>query len=332
MSHAELTAELARLTAARRVTPDDVRRLRGLVYGDAEASLTEAATLLAIDAGLSERCRPWTDFLAEAVTDLLVRQEMPAGYVTQEKADWLVDHISVDGVVQQDSELHVLVHVLEAADEAPAELAAFALRQVAAAVIHGSGPLACGGRLEPGHVTADEVALIRRILYAGGSEHGLSVSRAEAEVLLAIDAATAEADNDPAWTTLFSNGLAAALMAPRAFTPPPRAEALRQEGWLADTSVNPGRFLGRAFGGGLSFLTGRRGAALEDPFEVRAAEMTRARAEAEVITEAEADWLLEQLPLDRPLSPAAEALLARLKAEAPVMPERLHRLVNARAA
>ncbi|TIX74634.1 MAG: hypothetical protein E5V27_33095, partial [Mesorhizobium sp.] len=101
-------------------------------------------------------------FFVEAVTDFIVHQEKPAGYISQDNADWLVRAISRDGMVDSRTELELLVHVLEKAKSSPNGLCVYALAQVANAVLDGKGPLMHDGKLVPGLIAKAEVELLRR--------------------------------------------------------------------------------------------------------------------------------------------------------------------------
>lgn len=329
MASPALTAEAHRIAAAGAVTAEDVVALRRIVYHDAEASLDEAEALLRLDESLTIRSREWTDFLAEAVTDLLVRQEEPRDHVSPEKARWLIERISADGVIASESELDVLVHVIEAAESAPHELSAFALKQIAKAVVDGEGPLARGGRLTRGLIGAAEVALLKRILYALAGDGGLAISHAEAEVLFELAAATGESANDPSWGLLFAQAIASSVMAAAPMAAPSREEAAAQESWLADTTIYPGRLLRRVLTEGFGKLA-RPGEVLRtaNPWAARNARVATETAIAEVITEEEAGWLMAKLKRLRPSSLASAALCDFLARERPAMPEALARIVE----
>ena len=53
----------------------------------------------------------WQEFFVEAVTDFIVHQEKPRGYISQENADWLMRAISDDAMVTSMVELELLVAV-----------------------------------------------------------------------------------------------------------------------------------------------------------------------------------------------------------------------------
>ncbi|TIW77317.1 MAG: hypothetical protein E5V52_17680, partial [Mesorhizobium sp.] len=120
--------------------------------------------------------------------------------------------VSRDGMVDSRTALELLVHVLEEAKSSPGQLSAYALEQVAHAVIGGKGPLMIGGELVPGLIARAEVDLLRRILHAFGGDGNIAITKAEAEVLFRINDRTAAADNDPSWNELFVKAIANYIM------------------------------------------------------------------------------------------------------------------------
>ncbi|MEL6919403.1 MAG: hypothetical protein AAFO77_00045 [Pseudomonadota bacterium] len=288
------------LVSRNRVSPEDVLRLRRDVYRDGVANRAEAEALFAIDRACRERCVEWDDFFVEVVTDYLVGSEAPAGYVSKENADWLIRAISNDGIVDTRTEIELLIKVLERAQHSPAIISAFALRQVAQVVVHGDGALAKGRIARPGVVTATDVELIRRVLYAFGGDGQAMVTREEAEVLFDINDATSEADNDPAWSDLFTKAIGFSLLAAFGYVQASSERALARDEWLNDTDVNVGSFFSRAFSGG---LRGYMDAVLSDTgvekaFAERNTKFETDNTIAQAITSDEADWLVDRIGRD----------------------------------
>ena len=243
---------LARVRVTKNITAAEALTARAAVFGgDAIILPDEIETLFAIDEAAARSDPLWVELLAEATVDYLVNQQPPSGYISEANAEWLVERIARDGKVKTETELEVLIKVLDAARSSPPRLAQFALRQVQSAIVDGEGPLAHGGRLERGRVGADEAALLRRILYAFGGDEGIAISRAEAEVLFDINDATADADNDPAWTDLFVKAVANAIMAASGYRAPPRDVALAREEWLDQPGGGVAGFFSRIAAGGL---------------------------------------------------------------------------------
>ncbi len=186
----------------------------------------------------------WADCFVETITDYIVDQAKPEGYLTTDNADWLIERISKDGRIETKTEMELLVSVLDKARWAPQSLVRFALEQVKDAVVHGTGPLRSGKLLEPGVVSEADVDLLRRILYSFGGDGNLAVTQPEAEILFDIDAATADADNHPVLGRPVREGhrqlrdggiglrdaAARGGAGPRRLARPPRRPVARQDG------------------------------------------------------------------------------------------------------
>ena len=326
-----LGAPVAGLASRSRIVAEDVLLLRREVFRDGVVSRGEAESLFALDASCDDKCPEWSDFFVEALTDYLVHQEKPAGYVSQDNADWLIRAISTDGKVDTASELELLVKILETARKSPDRLVAFALSQVAIAVTEGEGVLARRrGSLTPGSIMEAEVELMRRILFAAGGDGHLGISRAEAEVLFDLNDRTAHADNHPSWDELFVKALANYLMCASGYTPPSREDALRRDRLLEEEDVNIGRFFSRMVSGGLSGILDayRREDGAEAWHRARNARLEAETAIAERIDNAEAEWLATRIGRDGRFHRNEAALLAFLRDESPEIHPALKPLIE----
>ena len=247
-----MSAPVAGLTSKNRITTEDVTMLRRDVFADGVVTRGEAEALFALDQTARDKCPQWAPFFVEAVTDYIVHQEKPEGYISDENAAWLIRTISRDGMVDSRTELELLVHVLEEAKSSPGKLSAYALEQVAHAVIDGKGPLMLGGELVPGLIAKAEVDLLRRILHAYGGDGTIAVTKAEAEILFRINDRTASASNDPSWNDLFVKAIANYVMCSAGYEPPTRDVALRHETFLEQSEPEIGGFFSRMVSGGLA--------------------------------------------------------------------------------
>ncbi len=302
-----------------RITADDVTRLRREMFADGVVTRGEAETLLALDSAAAERCAEWEPLLVEAVTDYIVRQEEPFGYISAENADWLVGAVSSGRLVGSAAGLELLVKALEDAKYSPPGLSAFALRQVMHAVVEGKGPLMAGGSLVPGRITSAEVELLRRILYAFGGDGNIAITRAEAEILFTINERTASADNDPEWNDLFVKAIANFVMCSCGYEPPRREEALRRDHFFATSDPDVGGFLGRMLSGGMQGVLEayRTGADIDSGWEVRNRANEALARRAERIDGGEAKWLADRIGRDGVLHDNERALLQFLKQASP---------------
>lgn len=294
--------------------------MRRIFYEDGIVSAEEAKLLFDINDACKVHPTDWSEFFVEAITDYLVLQERPQGYLTADNASWLIDRISRDGRVDSKTELELLVNVLDKARWAPVSLVKFALEQVKAAVIHGDGPLRNGKSLTPGMISEAEVDLLRRMLYAFGGDGHVAITRAEADVLFDIDEAVSEHEPNPAWTDLFVKAIANVMMAASGYSVPSREEALRQEASLHDPEQKTSVLAA------LLSMVQANLAAIQDayhdqtPEERALARLEHQRIEIitnEEITEAEATWLVGRLGRDGRMSPSETALVQYLEQESP---------------
>ena len=298
----------------------DVLRFRRVLYEDGVISPDEAELLFSLNDGCALKDAAWNDLFIEGVTDYIVFQERPQGYVTASNAHWLIDRISKNGVVASKPELELAVNVIDKARWAPICLAKFALEQVKQAVITGTGPLRAGTMIGPGCITEGEVDLLRRILYAFGGDGNVAVTRDEADILFDIDEAVEDAAPNPAWTDLFVKAVANVIMAASGYGVPSREEALRQEASLdhPEQKTSILAFL-------LAMVRSNLGAVKDayysqTPEERALAHLEHQRIEIitnETITEVEASWLAGRIGRDGRLSLSEQALVAYLRHESP---------------
>ena len=179
---------VAEIKARGSIKDADVLKLRRSYYDDGRISVDEAEILFALNDACPVQDPAWADCFIESITDYLVEQAEPHGYLTAENAAWLIERIAKDGQVESKTELELLVNVLDKARWAPQSLVRFALEQVKGAVLTGTGPLRSGKKLDAGIVTEADVDLLRRILYSFGSDGNVAITQPEAEVLFDIDA------------------------------------------------------------------------------------------------------------------------------------------------
>lgn len=314
----------------------DLRALKQVFYEDGIVTAEEANLLFDLNDACRERPADWADFFVEAITDYVVFQERPQGYLTADNAHWLIDRISHDGRVDSKTELELLVNVLDKARWAPVSLVKFALEQVKAAVIHGDGPLRAGKSLVAGSISEGEVDLLRRMLYAFGGDGHIAITRAEADVLFDIDEAVADQKPNPVWTDFFVKAIANVMMAASGYRVPSREEALRQEASLHEPDQQTSVLAA------LLSMVSANLASIQDAYQDQTTEeralarLEHQRIEIitnEEITEAEAAWLVSRLGRDGRLSPSETALVKYLEQESPKihpsLSEAVARLVHA---
>lgn len=291
--------------------PADVLAMRRVVYTDGGLQQADADLLCeALEAVGDGACDEWSAFFVEAMTDWMVLSAMPRGYIAEDRGLWFARCIAHDGIVTTRTGFDALVYAMERARRVPASLTTLAIATVRAGFVENRGPLAHGGAAP--FLTAEDVTLIRRTLFAAAGEGTCFVSRAEAEALFDIAEATAGRTAGSGFEDLFARAVGNHLLAAGGVVAPDAGEALRRERWLDDRQPlghGIGEFFARALTaavGGDSFSTGGwvAGSAAQHVL-------------AETIDEVEAAWLVARLHRDGGLSDAEKRLLRFLKTEAP---------------
>jgi hypothetical protein len=301
-----LDAFMAQLMNSARVTQENVLELRRNVFADGIMTRGEAQMLLDIDRAAKDKCADWAPFLYEAVSDYIVHQERPAGYISQDNAVWLQNTLACDSA---ETVTGLLVHVLEKAKSAPESLSAMGLRAVAKSVLANDAGTA--------KISQEDVKMLRRVLYAFGSQDNAALSRAEVEVLFDLNDQTAEALNDPEWNELFTKAIASFILCASGYRAPSREDALRQEKWVEDTGVKVDGFFGRMVSGGLSGVIDafKSDHTLEDAYAEKNAAYEATIKEAELVDADEAKWVADRIGRDGVLHDNERSLLKFLKKE-----------------
>ena len=278
--------------------------MRAEVWADGSVSAPEAEKLLEMNRSVDPSAE-WTNFFVEAISEFMLSQGEPRGYVTEDEATWLIRHVSQDGRVRTAAELELIVKLLEHADYAPASLRRFALSAIEQTVLTGEGPTRLSEGV-PGRIDDAEVVLIRRLIFAPAGDGPAKVSAAEAEMLFRLKDATLGKDNSPEWKKLFVQGVANHLMARQSYVPPSPAEELRREA----------PYQARPFGHVLSRLGGEVASPHEFHDAVfgekqdKAIEKFDAEVEADAqVTAREADWLKRLYDQDSKRDELEQALL-----------------------
>ena len=298
------------LKAGAAVSAEDVLAIRRSVWPDGAVARAEADSIFELHRLAREPGAEWSDFFIEAIADHVLNGTEPRAYVDDETAAWLTGRIGGSGEAIGPVELELVVRILEGALNAPASLKARALAEVERCVLTGRGATRRDGDLRPGVVDEAEVGLLRRIVFAGGGDGALVVSRDEAEMLWRIKDATLGAANAPGWKTLFVQAVGNHLMAWSSYRPLERTEAARLETFMNDRRSSVLGFLSRLCADP-DFEGARK---LFEPGET--AEQHRAEVDsAKAVTPIEKAWLQAEIARDGKRDEYEEALLRFLEEE-----------------
>ena len=288
----------AALKNGHRLTAEDVLNVRRAVWPDGRVSDAEAGIVFDLNRLIAEPSAEWRDFYIEALTDYVVNQKPPRGYVDEANAAWLIAEVDRDGEPVCRLEVELVVKVIERALNCPPILRSWALARIEDSVVHGSRT-----------VDAEECRLLRRLVFAPGGEGALVVGADEAEALWRLKDACLKSDNAPEWKSLFVQGVGNHLMAWSSYKPLERDEAARLEAFVADDRSSVLGFLGRMRGANPLAEAAKL---FKDAPRI---DYDAALAAAETVTPDEQGWLDHKVEADGARDPYEEALLAFVAAE-----------------
>jgi hypothetical protein len=304
---------LEQVAAQGQITDADVLKLRRAYYADTTIDSGEARALIALNRAATASTPVWIDCFVEMLTDYVVNQSEPEGYVTLEHADWIKSELTRDGRIASRAEFELLINVLDKSRWSPPSLAKFALEQVRDAIIQRTGALAATETAAAPYVSEADVESLRRIIYAFGGDSNINITQLEAETLFEINDATAGASNCESWRDLFVKAIANCVLSASGYVVPSREQALAREAWLDRRSdASPTRVLS-------GMLTGYRQLSRE---ELAIATLERQKIEivtGEQVTAVEAQWLASRFSRDGTLSANEQALVAFLRAASPAL-------------
>jgi hypothetical protein len=289
------------------IAADDVASLRQWSWADGAMSEAEARVLFELNTLSKARDPQWIAFFVESLTGYIVDRSEPRGYITPVDAEWVIAQIDQDGRVDSAAEMELLVRLSEKSLDAPHGLKAYALAQVEKIVLSGEGPTR-DSTVAANTITSAEAAILRRLLFAPGSDGPARISESEAKQLFRLKDACVDSDNDPEWQRMFVQGVGNYLMGFSSYQPLTRERAAELERFMNDNKPNVGRAIGRIFSALFS------GAFLNIP---EAKPETRdyegeAAAAAEIIS-SEQQWLNEQMDASEGMDSYEQALIAFLE-------------------
>jgi hypothetical protein len=304
------------------ITEADVQKFRRVMYADGVIDESDADALFALHRAATKQDHQWVDCFVEMLTDHLVHQATPEGYVTADNAAWLLARIGGDGRPVGRAEFELVINVLDKSRWSPQSLARFALDQVRAAIVTCRGPLRGRESDKVVAVTDADVEVIRRIIYAFGGDGNIMITRPEAEALFEINEATLDATNADSWRDLFVKAIANCVLTTSGYAVPSREQALARDAWLD----RRGELSGMKMLKGM--FSGYREISREEQLLARLERQKIEIVTGEIVGVTDAAWLAERLGRDGDLSPNENALLTLLKEESPRLAAELQPLLD----
>jgi len=299
-----------RAAADGQVTSQEVLALRRQGWGDGVVHRDEAEALFALNNALDTRDEEWCDFFVEAIGEFVLNGTAPRLQCDDAEAQWLIDQVDHDGVVDSYVELETIVRIIERAENVPVKLKDYVLAQVEREVLSGTGPTRHGGDLSATHISAAEARIMRRVIFASGGYGPAAVSRFDAEMLFRLKDETLAEENAAEWDDLFLDAVANYLKGfalKNAQIDHGRAKELQD--FIADNKANVGRFFGQMakeapnVANHFGKVFGKRNAA--SSFAAR-------EAAGAQVTDFEQEWLDKMIESDGEVDELERRLIARI--------------------
>ena len=184
------------------IDADEITQIKERLYEDGVIDQDEANFLFDLndkvaagEATVAEDA-DWSGLFVSALSDFVLADETSPGTVDAEEANYLIEKIGNDGQVDG-NELALLVNIAATATgESPDNFNQYTLDAVKAAVI------------ADGIVDAEEVEMMKKVVYGAGGAGGSGVDRAEADMIFDInDATTDNEGHDASWQAFFVEAL-----------------------------------------------------------------------------------------------------------------------------
>jgi hypothetical protein len=178
------------------VDADEVEGLRKRIYADGVVDREEADFLFLVNDAVSGNNNDlgWKDLFVDALTKYVLDDEVSPGVVDEDEAEYLISKIEADGTVDE-IELALFVNIMATAKSTAEKLQEFVLASIKSAI------------LEDGIIDAQEVEMLKKVIYGSGGGAGEGVDRAEAEFLFNLNDAVSGKANAPAWKEFFVEAL-----------------------------------------------------------------------------------------------------------------------------
>ncbi len=200
-----MTATLAELAdeilADGIIDADEVQRIRERIFADGQIDREEADFLFGLNDAVSGKANDpgWKALFVEAISKHVLEDEASPNVIDDQEAEYLMSKIQADGQVDE-IELALLVNLMSMAQATSSALQAFVLSALKTSI------------LADGVIDANEVGMLKAVIFGTGSGGGTGVDRDEADLLFELNDAVSGQTNDSSWTEFFVDALGKHLL------------------------------------------------------------------------------------------------------------------------
>ena len=187
----KLTQLKASILADGVIDAEEVITIKQTVYEDGKIDKEEADFMFELNDAVSgkENHYTWKDLFVKVITDYLLKDDTSYGSVDDDEADYIISKIQGDGKIDE-IEKALLLKIIEKATSTCDKFQEFVLASFKTLI------------LEDGVIDAEEVKVIKSIIYGAGGAGGAKVDMKEAEWLFELNDGVSGKANHESWKAL----------------------------------------------------------------------------------------------------------------------------------
>ena len=187
----KLTQLKASILADGVIDAEEVITIKQTVYEDGKIDKEEADFMFELNDAVSgkENHYTWKDLFVKVITDYLLKDDTSYGSVDDDEADYIISKIQGDGKIDE-IEKALLLKIIEKATSTCDQFQEFVLASFKTLI------------LEDGVIDAEEVKVIKSIIYGAGGAGGAKVDMKEAEWLFELNDGVSGKANHESWKAL----------------------------------------------------------------------------------------------------------------------------------
>jgi len=194
-----------------KIGAQDVVELRRNHYRDGSISPEEADLLLHLYGAASDRHEDFDRLLIEALDDYFLVGEGLKLDVRSDAVTRLRPFFGPNEGISDRTMFELVIRLIDRGANCPQDLFDAALQTLEDHVLKDDRSVFSGSAGEES-IDDSDVALIRKIIYGPGGVDGMFIAQREADLLFALQKATADKSNAPAWQDTFVKGVTAYLL------------------------------------------------------------------------------------------------------------------------
>lgn len=183
------------------IDAEEVITIKKKLYEDGKIDREEANFMFELNDAVSGKDNhySWKDLFVKVITDHLLKDDVSYGSVDDDEAEYLISKIQGDGKIDE-IEKALLLKIIEKATSTCDKFQEFVLTSFKNLI------------LEDGVIDAEEVKMIRTVIYGAGGAGGAKIDVKEAEWLFELNDGVSGKANHASWGTLMVEAISKYLL------------------------------------------------------------------------------------------------------------------------